>query len=148
MQRIQFSKQKSDILFEMEGVAVDKTGRQDKRKQDEATFLKKINETKKTKKDTKQKDTKKFEATANPLQPKIQPPNNILFVENLPDNCTDSTLAILFQQYAGFREVRLPKPGIAFVEFENEVEAGIAMKALQHYKITPTNLVVISYAKK
>lgn len=40
------------------------------------------------------------------------------------------------------------KPGIAFVEFENEFQAGIAMNNLQHFKISPTHLMVISYAKR
>lgn len=53
-------------------------------------------------------------------------------------------------RFAGFKEVRMVqgKQGIAFVEFENEIEAGVAMNALQHFKITPTHLMVISYAKK
>lgn len=40
------------------------------------------------------------------------------------------------------------KKGIAFVEFENEIDAGVAMNGLQHFKITNTHLMVISYAKK
>jgi len=84
------------------------------------------------------------------LQPKQAPPNKILFVENLPDQTTDVMLQMLFEQYAGFKEVRMVqgKKGIAFVEFENEFAAGAAMTGLQHFKITPTNLMVISYAKK
>ena len=37
---------------------------------------------------------------------------------------------------------------IAFVEFENEVQAGAAKDALQGFKITPTNAMKISFAKK
>ena len=53
-------------------------------------------------------------------------------------------------RFPGFKEVRMVtgKQGIAFVEFENEIEAGVAMNGLQHFKITPTHLMVISYAKK
>lgn len=59
-------------------------------------------------------------------------------------------LTMLFQQFPSFKEVRMVpgKKGIAFVEFENEVEASVAMNGLQHFKITPTNLMVISFAKK
>lgn len=35
------------------------------------------------------------------------PPNNVLFVENLPHETTSMMLQILFQQYPGFREVRI-----------------------------------------
>jgi len=59
-------------------------------------------------------------------------------------------LQILFQQYPGFKEVRMieAKPGIAFVEFEDDMQASIAMQALQGFKITPQNPMAIVYAKK
>ena len=34
------------------------------------------------------------------------PPNNILFVENLPDATTSNMLSLLFNQYPGYKEVR------------------------------------------
>lgn len=39
-------------------------------------------------------------------------------------------------------------PGIAFVEFDNEMQAGVALSGLQGFKITPTNSMDISYAKQ
>ncbi|XP_068668665.1 U2 small nuclear ribonucleoprotein B''-like [Aristolochia californica] len=77
-------------------------------------------------------------------------PNNILFIQNLPHETTSLMLQMLFQQYPGFREVRVidAKPGIAFVEFEDEVQSSVAMQALQGFKITPQSPMVISYAKK
>jgi len=56
----------------------------------------------------------------------------------------------MWRRFPGFKEVRLV-PGrhdIAFVEFENEVQAGAAKDALQGFKITPTNPLKISFAKK
>ncbi|TXG69635.1 hypothetical protein EZV62_004570 [Acer yangbiense] len=77
-------------------------------------------------------------------------PNNILFIQNLPHETTGSMLEILFQQYPGFREVRMieAKPGIAFVEFEDDVQSSMAMQALQGFKITPQNPMAITFAKK
>ncbi|KAF8397173.1 hypothetical protein HHK36_016080 [Tetracentron sinense] len=77
-------------------------------------------------------------------------PNNILFIQNLPHETTSMMLQMLFQQYPGFREVRMieAKPGIAFVEFGDDVQASIAMQALQGFKITPQNPMSITYAKK
>jgi len=77
-------------------------------------------------------------------------PNNILFVQSLPEECTPLMLSMLFQQFPGFREARLVpgKPGIAFVEFETDMMAGVAMNALNNFKITQQNLMQISYAKK
>lgn len=56
----------------------------------------------------------------------------------------------LTSRFPGFKEVRLV-PGrhdIAFVEFDNEVQAGAAREALQGFKITQTNAMKISFAKK
>ena len=39
------------------------------------------------------------------------------------------------------------RPGIAFVEFENEMQSGVAMSGLQGFKVTPTNAMAISFAK-
>jgi len=80
----------------------------------------------------------------------VIPPNNILFVQNLPEECTPLMLSMLFQQFPGFKEARLVpgKPGIAFVEFETDMMAGVAMNALNNFKITHQNLMQISYAKK
>ncbi|KAG6752518.1 hypothetical protein POTOM_044756 [Populus tomentosa] len=78
------------------------------------------------------------------------PPNNILFIQNLPHETTSMMLKVLFQQYPGFREVRMieAKPGIAFVEFEDDVQSSMAMQALQGFKITPQNPMAVTYAKK
>ncbi|CAB4006175.1 U1 small nuclear ribonucleo A [Paramuricea clavata] len=77
-------------------------------------------------------------------------PNKILFLTQLPPETTQMMLAMLFNQFPGFREVRLVpgKSDIAFVEFENEVQAGTAKDALQGFKITPTNAMKITFAKK
>lgn len=77
-------------------------------------------------------------------------PNPILFVENLPEAVNDMMLSMLFQQFPGYKEVRLVpgKGGIAFVEFESEMQSGVAMNGLQGFKITPQNLMKISYAKR
>jgi len=79
-----------------------------------------------------------------------QPPNQILFLTNLPKETSDLMLSMLFNQFPGFKEVRLV-PGrhdIAFVEFENEVLSSAAKDALQGFKITPTNAMKITFAKK
>jgi len=79
-----------------------------------------------------------------------QPPNQILFITNLPEETNEMMLSMLFNQFPGFKEVRLV-PGrhdIAFVEFETDVQAGAAKDALQGFKITPSNAMKITFAKK
>lgn len=85
-----------------------------------------------------------------PQQVSENPPNHILFLTNLPEETNELMLSMLFNQFPGFKEVRLV-PGrhdIAFVEFDNEVQAGAAREALQGFKITQTNAMKISFAKK
>jgi len=79
----------------------------------------------------------------------LEPPNKILFVQGLPPATNEQMLGMLFQQFPGFKEVRMveARPGIAFVEFENDMQASVAMTGLQAFKITPTNAMAITYAK-
>ena len=88
-------------------------------------------------------------ATPNPQVPDYLP-NYILFLNNLPEETNEMMLSMLFNQFPGFKEVRLV-PGrhdIAFVEFENDGQAGAARDALQGFKITPSHAMKITYAKK
>ena len=77
-------------------------------------------------------------------------PHYILFVEALPKAATADMVSTLFQQFPGFKEVRMiaAKPGIAFVEFESAIQAGVALQGLQGFKITQDNSIIISFAKK
>ena len=63
---------------------------------------------------------------------------------------TAQMLSMLFQQFPGFKEVRMveAKPGIAFVEFDTETQASVALSGLQGFKINPTHSMTLSYAKK
>ena len=79
-----------------------------------------------------------------------QPPNKILFLTNLPEETNEVMLTMLFNQFPGFKEVRLV-PGrhdIAFVEFESEYQSGAAKDSLQGFKISPTHAIKITFAKK
>eukprot|EP01006_Ploeotia_vitrea_P030339 TRINITY_DN62801_c0_g3_i1.p2 TRINITY_DN62801_c0_g3~~TRINITY_DN62801_c0_g3_i1.p2 ORF type:complete len:214 (-),score=9.70 TRINITY_DN62801_c0_g3_i1:1407-2048(-) len=79
-------------------------------------------------------------------------PNHILFVENLPEESDDNQkmLTVLFQNFTGFREVRLVpgNRGIAFVEFESEPLATMSMSNLQGFRVSSRHELKISYAKK
>ncbi|KPJ07486.1 U2 small nuclear ribonucleoprotein B'' [Papilio machaon] len=79
-----------------------------------------------------------------------QPPNQILFLTNLPDETSEMMLSMLFNQFPGFKEVRLVpnRHDIAFVEFSNEMQSAAAKEALQGFKITPTHAMKITFAKK
>jgi len=94
-----------------------------------------------------------------PMPPKPRPtppqsgsevPHKILFLQNLPQETTEMMLTMLFEQFPGFKETRLV-PGrhdIAFVEFEADQQASQAKQALNHFKITPNNAMLITFANK
>ncbi|CAM8973282.1 hypothetical protein QQ045_028963 [Rhodiola kirilowii] len=147
--RIQYAKTKSDCLAKADGSFIPR----DKRKRQEEKERK------------KQEDGKPYASEngngaangdANTFRPRNVgadesiAPNNILFIQNLPHQTKSEELTLLFEKYPGFKEVRLieAKPGIAFVEFEDDGQSSAAMEGLQGFRITPQNVLVINYAKK
>ncbi|EHB15475.1 U2 small nuclear ribonucleoprotein B'' [Heterocephalus glaber] len=142
--RIQYAKTDSDIISKMRGTFADKEKKKEKKK------AKTVEQTattanKKPGQGTSTTDTQ-GNATPNPQVPDY-PPKYILFLNNLPEETNE---VMLFNQFPGFKEIHLV-PGrhdIAFVEFENDGQAGAARDALQGFKITPSHAMKITYAKK
>lgn len=135
--RIQYAKSDSDYIAKMKGTFQErpKKIRPPPNKDEDAPRKKKKN-----------KDPNRMLGGANAEQP----PNQILFLTNLPDETSEMMLSMLFNQFPGFKEVRLVpnRHDIAFVEFENELQSAAAKDALQSFKITPTHAMKISFAKK
>jgi len=134
--RLAYAKKDSDMIAKMKG-----------------TYQEHTKEKKKRKKEVKKK--------AAPAVDKIQdmdteddgmnnPPNHILFVDNLPPDTQESWLQMLFEKFNGFKEVRLVpnRHDIAFVEFTSEQEASEARNNLQNFRISPTNVMKVTFAKK
>ncbi|XP_066553032.1 U2 small nuclear ribonucleoprotein B'' [Amia ocellicauda] len=141
--RIQYAKTDSDVISKMRGTFGDKDKKKDKKKktQEQAGNA--------AKKPT-QASTNMQSNAPQAQQAPDNPPNYILFLDNLPEETNEMMLSMLFNQFPGFKEVRLV-PGrhdIAFVEFESEGQAGAARDALQGFRITSTNAMKITYAKK
>ncbi|KAF4366647.1 hypothetical protein CsatB_005378 [Cannabis sativa] len=158
--RIQYAKTKSDVIAKADGTFVPR----EKRKRHEE----------KGKKRKDQHDPNQAGMGLNPAYPGAYgaappmsqipypggvksmvpeapaPPNNILFVQNLPQETQPMMLQMLFCQYPGFKEVRMveTKPGIAFVEYGDEMQSTVAMQGLQGFKMTQQNSMLITYAKK
>lgn len=74
-------------------------------------------------------------------------PSHILFAQDLPTECNEMMLAMLFQQYAGFKEVRIPRQGLGFVEFDDEPHATLALERLNGFKLTTTDNLKLTYGK-
>nr|ACO15687.1 U1 small nuclear ribonucleoprotein A [Caligus clemensi] len=138
--RITFSKSDSDVIAKIKG-----------------TFTERPKKAAGDSKKAKKKAAKEAAARqlcalagANAVHPGEAPPNQILFLTNLPDETNEMMLSMLFNQFPGFKEVRLVpnRHDIAFVEFENEVQSAAARESLQGFKITPNASMKISFAKK
>lgn len=148
--RIQYAKAKSDCVAKEDGSFLPK----DKKKKQEEKAERKRQEAQPAGTNGVRADTNGGPMGSRQGKPGAQEtaaaPNNILFIQNLPHETTDIMLDVLFKQYPGFREVRMidAKPGIAFVEFEDDNQSLVAVEALQGFKITPLNPMAITYAKK
>lgn len=77
-------------------------------------------------------------------------PNKILFLEYLPEVANEESISVLFKQYPGFKEVRMVtgRPDIAFVEYENDMGASVAMQGLQGFQLSADKAMKISFAKQ
>ncbi|KAF0036962.1 hypothetical protein F2P81_009836 [Scophthalmus maximus] len=127
--RIQYAKTDSEVIAKVKGTYGDKEKKKDKKK-------------------------KALELGTNvpkkPAPVPDNPPNYILFLSNLPEETNEMMLSMLFNQFPGFKEVRLVpgKHDISFVEFESDGQAGVAKDALQGFRITATCAMKITFAKK
>jgi RNA recognition motif-containing protein len=65
------------------------------------------------------------------------PPNNVLFVQNLPEGTTQEDLREVFEPHPGLVEIRTiaAKRDIAFIEYADEASATVAKGALHNFKI-------------
>lgn len=100
--------------------------------------------------ETDEGDTMKKTKKQTALPSDLGEPNKTLFAEDLPEATNANMLGVLFRQFPGFVEARMVpgKPGISFIEFESDQQAGVALNGLQGFRITPQNQIKLSYAKK
>ncbi|KAJ2538035.1 hypothetical protein EV175_006549 [Coemansia sp. RSA 1933] len=76
-------------------------------------------------------------------------PSRTLFVSNIPETISPEMLSGLFQQYAGFTEVRLVsgKGGIAFVDYESIESAEAARKVLDGFKLSADQAMTVDFSR-
>ena len=168
--RIQFAKSKSDAVAKLDGTYKQvHPGARNK-----ASIAERVSRPREKRPKTEEAPQEKRQKTAAKQQSQGQKqapaqqslPNKILFVQNLPENTNEMMLSMLFKQFpgdatlrprtrhtsrsAGFVEVRMieSRPGIAFVEFENEHLSAVAIQGLQGFKIGPENFMNITYANR
>jgi len=153
--RIAYAKSKSDAVAKLDNTYVPREKKRERRKQEEPARKKPHKQIRQSvpiipqPKDTTP-STGPTPQSAPPANNAPELPNQILFLSNLPDETTEIMLSMLFQQFPGYKEVRLV-PGrhdIAFVEFESPDQARSAKETLDGFKITPTHAMTITFARK
>jgi len=153
--RIAYAKSKSDAVAKLDNTYVPREKKRERRKQEEPARKKPHKQIRQSVPIIPQpKDSTPSNGpapqSAPPANNAPELPNQILFLSNLPDETTEIMLSMLFQQFPGYKEVRLV-PGrhdIAFVEFENPEQARSAKETLDGFKITPTHAMTITFARK
>jgi RNA recognition motif. (a.k.a. RRM, RBD, or RNP domain) len=75
-------------------------------------------------------------------------PSRMLLAQHLPIGCNEMMLSVLFSRYIGYVEARMPRPGLAFIEFMDEPKATTALQALQGFQLTPTETLQLGYGKE
>lgn len=55
---------------------------------------------------------------------------------------------MIFNQSVGFIEIRMVpgKKGMAFIEYDNEIQAGMSIRQFNGYQLTATNELQISFS--
>lgn len=76
--------------------------------------------------------------------------NCTLFVENIPNEANEGMLMLVFQRFPGLKEIRMVphRPGIAFVEYDNESGAGAALAGLQGFRLATDKPMKLSFSKQ
>jgi len=98
-------------------------------------------------------DMSQFMNASAAVVPGIEPtpaePNKTLFVENIPEECNDGMLTMLFRQYPGFIEVRLiASRNVAFVDYQDERQSELALQGLNGFQVNATTKLKVTYARK
>ena len=135
---MEYAKDKSDRIAKREGTYVPKAKRQKKAPQEGEG---------EEKTETKPEEESEKMSEAAPAVPSA-PPSKYLLAQNLPSEINELILSMLFRQYTGYKEVRMPRPGLAFVEFEDEPHATLALKALNGFKLTENDKLDLIYGKQ
>ncbi|KAI8887462.1 U2 small nuclear ribonucleoprotein B [Backusella circina FSU 941] len=146
---LQFARNKSDVHAKKDG-DYDTHYKQRMHKKEEVSKMPLPGSHKPTFKASRpQGQNRHFNPTAN-IPDEYLPPNNILFLQKLPETITQQDLVELFQRFPGFREVRMipTKKSIAFVEYDNELQSATARSELSGHVFDPEHTMKVTFARK
>ena len=74
---------------------------------------------------------------------------NVLVVANLPPETTSEYFTFLFKQFPGLQQARvLPEKSVGLVEFLNEKQASVALKAINGFKWGDNFILKVDFAQE
>lgn len=85
-------------------------------------------------------------STASGPQPSSTPTSTLL-TSNIPSECNEMMLSMLFKQYAGFIKVTPHNSGVYTVRFESEREATGALGGLNGFKLNSSSVLDLRYGQ-
>eukprot|EP00003_Mantamonas_plastica_P020397 TRINITY_DN3293_c0_g2_i3.p1 TRINITY_DN3293_c0_g2~~TRINITY_DN3293_c0_g2_i3.p1 ORF type:complete len:299 (+),score=121.25 TRINITY_DN3293_c0_g2_i3:67-897(+) len=143
---IEYAKDKSDFVANLDGTLTQVKAAREERKKKEAKEKAERAELgiEDEEKQKAKKQQKMFQRLA-----KVTERNKSLFVSNVADDTNEEEISALFGGFEGFQRVRsVPNmPEIAFVDYNTEYQAEVALNALQGYKLG-SGALAITYVKK
>ena len=154
--KLAYAKEKSDRVAKLDGTYVSKDRREKRAREEasaavEASKKVKLETADPTAAETSVADPSSLVAEGSGVKSESTvtdgTPSNILFANSLPKDCNELMLSCLFRSYAGYKEVRIPRPGLAFIEFEEEAHATVALKALDGFSLSATEKLTLKYGK-
>jgi len=143
--KLAYANEKSDRIAKRDGTYVPKAKR--RKRQQEDTAAQAGGGGAETAMDGTPAESGGPPAQPPPPEKPVEQPSHILFASDLPSECNEMMLAMLFRQYSGFKEVRIPRNGLAFIEFDSEPHATLALERLNGFKLTTTDELKLNYGK-
>ena len=107
--------------------------------------------------ENKETDAKKAEinssktSSAAPTNSGPQPsstPTSTLLTSNVPSECNEMMLSMLFKPYSGYNNVTPHGKGVYTVQFNSEREATAALKGLHGFKLNNSCVLELSYGQE
>lgn len=142
---VQFAKSRSDATVKRTQTEQEFEKHKEERLKNKVEIKPKASteETKKRRLEAEKKKAKRAKVSTD-----TQPPNKVLFLENLPPGIAQEKLSEIFSAYPGFIEVRLVSVRrLGFVEYYSDEEAIVAKEQTDGL-VLDDHPVKITYAKK
>ena len=91
-----------------------------------------------------EKEEVKIKKKEEPIQASV---TNVLKVVELPKEITTELLERLFKQYPGYvRGTLIAEKSMAFIEFDSDEEATVALQGLKGFQLMPGHILQVDYA--